>query len=188
MRKAHPIDEISSPDPHTAVLLALGIDPKAIKGRGLTRHDEATDLEIAETGSDGRDFLLSPQAASAWQEMKAAAAADGVQIFLGSAFRSVARQTEIIRKKLEQGRHIDDILISIAAPGYSEHHTGRAVDIVSADVPEIAEAFEATSAFRWLSERAQEFGFVMSYPRGNRHGYIYEPWHWCFHPVPREYR
>jgi D-alanyl-D-alanine carboxypeptidase len=149
--------------------------------RNLVRHGHPESLEVAEVGADGREFSLRPDAAAAWRNMKAAAAADGVQVFLGSAFRSVERQTEIIQNKLAQGRSIDDILTSIAAPGYSEHHTGRAVDIVSVDVPEIEEAFEATTAFQWLTEHAWEFGFVMSYPKGNAAGYIYEPWHWCFH-------
>jgi D-alanyl-D-alanine carboxypeptidase len=113
--------------------------------------------------------------------MKSAAALDGVALIAASAFRSVARQIEIIEKNIAEGRTIDDILTSIAAPGYSEHHTGCAVDIVSVDVPGIEEAFEGTVAFTWLTANAARFGFAMSYPRGNADGYVYEPWHWCFH-------
>jgi D-alanyl-D-alanine carboxypeptidase len=40
--------------------------------------------------------------------------------------------------------------------------------------------FERTEAFRWLSQNAGRFGFSLSFPRDNRYGYMYEPWHWCF--------
>jgi D-alanyl-D-alanine carboxypeptidase len=163
------------------VLSRLGIHTADLAARNLVRHEEAAELVIAEVGADGRECLLRPDAALAWQAMKSAAALDGVALIAASAFRSVARQIEIIEKNIAEGRTIDDILTSIAAPGYSEHHTGCAVDIVSVDVPGIEEAFEGTVAFTWLTANAARFGFAMSYPRGNADGYVYEPWHWCFH-------
>ena len=42
------------------------------------------------------------------------------------------------------------------------------------------EEIEQTEAFDWLVRFAGEFGFRLSYPRGNSCGYAYEPWHWCF--------
>ena len=111
--------------------------------------------------------------------MKAAAQADGVAIRIASAFRSVERQAEIVRDKLEQGFSLDSILEVSAPPGYSEHHTGRAIDITTDDTPAFEIEFERTAAFRWLCRRAGEFGFSLSYPQGNPHGYTYEPWHWC---------
>ncbi len=162
-------------------LAALGVAPSVIAARRLRAHEEATELVVADIGADGREYQLQPNAAEAWRSMKIAAADDGVTVLLGSAFRSVARQTEIIQKNLDDGRPLDDILTSIAPPGYSEHHTGRAVDIVSDDVPEIDEAFEGTAAYVWLLANAARFGFVMTYPRGNKDGYVYEPWHWCHH-------
>ena len=162
-------------------LVALGIAPSLIAARGLVAHEEATELAVADIGVDGREYCLQPNAALAWRSMKIAAANDGVTVVLGSAFRSVARQAEIIQKNLDEGRPLDDILASIAPPGYSEHHTGRAIDIVSDDVPEIEAAFEGTAAYGWLLANAKRFGFVMTYPRGNKDGYVYEPWHWCHH-------
>ena len=46
------------------------------------------------------------------------------------------------------------------------------------------ESFEATAAFAWLGEYAGRHGFGLSYPRGNPHGIVYEPWHWRFHAAP----
>ena len=168
------------------VLSRLGINRAGLATRNLVFHQEASELVVADVGVDGREYLLRPDAALAWQAMKSAAALDGVALIAGSAFRSIARQIEIIEKNLAEGRTINDILTSIAAPGYSEHHSGRAIDIVTVDVPDIEEAFEGTGAFVWLKANAARFGFVMSYPRGNADGYVYEPWHWCF-PRSRRY-
>jgi D-alanyl-D-alanine carboxypeptidase len=97
-----------------------------------------------------------------------------------SGFRSVVRQTEIIRAKLAAGRSIADILSINAAPGFSEHHTGRALDIGTPHSPDFEECFAETPAFAWLIQHAGAFDFTLSYPRNNQHGIAYEPWHWCW--------
>jgi zinc D-Ala-D-Ala carboxypeptidase len=164
------------------VLQTLGIDIAAVEARALRRYEEPdpSSLELVATHASGREFFLSGGAALAWRRMQAAASADGIELVVLSAYRSVARQIEIIEKHLAEGETIEEILQSIAPPGYSEHHTGRAVDIGSADHPTIAETFADTDAFAWLSMNAATFGFTMSYPKGNASGYVYEPWHWCW--------
>ena len=42
------------------------------------------------------------------------------------------------------------------------------------------EEFEHSAAFAWLRRNAGNYGFHLSYPRDNRHGIAYEPWHWCW--------
>ena len=163
-----------------SVLKDLGISAASVFARGLRRYEEARMLALAEVGDDGREYLLTTIAGAAWRDMKTTAAKDGVSIFLVSAFRSVARQTEIIRDKRHAGMGIDEILTLCAPPGFSEHHTGRAIDIACPDSPELEVDFENTEAFRWLTLHAHRFGFVLSYPRENTMGYQYEPWHWCF--------
>ena len=73
-----------------------------------------------------------------------------------------------------------DILTHIAIPGFSEHHTGKAIDIHANGHPVLEEAFEKTEEFMWLSKNAASFGFRLSYPRANTLGIIYEPWHWFY--------
>lgn len=165
---------------HSKTLQSLGITEAMIQSRDFFRYDEATALEIVETNSEGREFMLAPAAASAWRMMKAAATSHGVPLDLVSAHRSVARQIEIIESKLADGLQIAEILTLVAPPGYSEHHTGRAVDIASCAADVLEEIFESTTSFAWLREHAGEYGFTLSYPRGNALGYAYEPWHWCF--------
>ena len=167
------------PERMRLLLDSLQIPPERIAAKGLTLQAEAEALVLAEVGDDGREYRLTPAAAADWRAMKAAAEADGVAIRIASAFRSVERQAEIVRDKLEQGFSLDSILEVSAPPGYSEHHTGRAIDITTDDTPALEIEFEQTAAFRWLCRRAGEFGFSLSYPDGNPHGYAYEPWHWC---------
>jgi D-alanyl-D-alanine carboxypeptidase len=161
-------------------LLALGITGAYLQQRGLRLYDEARELVLADTGADGREFRLTPAAALAWQAMQRAAAGDGITLVLESAYRSVARQLEILQAKLAAGQALADALLLVAPPGCSEHHTGCAVDIGTPGSLALQEEFETTTAFAWLQANATAHGFAMSYPRGNAQGYSYEPWHWCF--------
>jgi D-alanyl-D-alanine carboxypeptidase len=97
-----------------------------------------------------------------------------------STFRSIAHQRALVERKLARGDAIDRVFAVNAVPGYSEHHGGHAIDIGTPGCPALDEAFEHTPAFAWLQQHAERFGFRLSYPRDNRHGVIYEPWHWCF--------
>lgn len=160
------------------ILARLDISLDLIAERGLREYGEAVTLEVAERSAGGRIHELEPAAAVAWKKLKAAAVDEGVELLIVSAFRSVARQAEIIESKLAEGRSLEGILSVLAPPGFSEHHTGRAVDVGTPGCPPVEEEFETTPAFRWLTDRAGEFEFTLSYPRGNRFGYRYEPWHW----------
>lgn len=162
--------------------LALGIPERYAQDTVLCLCEEPAELVPTELDYHGREQRLTPAACDAWQAMKAAAAQEGVTLFLVSAFRSVDYQSQLIRRKLDAGRDIAQILCVNAAPGYSEHHTGRAIDIGTPESPDLEETFESTPAFAWLQAHAQEFGFHLSFPRGNTTGISYEPWHWCFSP------
>ena len=164
-----------------AHLTALGISVESISARGLQACEEATELVCAEIGIDGKEHFLIPAAANAWGRLRSAAISEGISLFIVSAFRSVDRQAEIVRQKLETGVAINDILTVCAPPGHSEHHTGRAVDLSTPGSQALEVEFEQTAAYAWLTRRAREFGYRLSYPVGNPFGYQYEPWHWCFH-------
>ncbi|MEO7013416.1 MAG: M15 family metallopeptidase [Dokdonella sp.] len=127
-----------------------------------------------------RHQWMSPLAARAWARMRDAAMRDGIELQIVSAFRSAAYQLGIIEKKVERGQSIDEILRVSAAPGYSEHHSGRVVDITTPGHAALEEMFDQSPAFAWLQAKAARYGFSLSYPRGNAHGIAYEPWHWCW--------
>jgi D-alanyl-D-alanine carboxypeptidase len=164
------------------VFAALGIPPDYGARRGLPLQVQATRLVSVGPNPDGRDIQLAPPAAAAWFRMRDTAAKAGVALIAISGFRSVERQIEIIRAKLSVGQAIGAILQTVAAPGYSEHHTGRAIDIGIPGEEPLTEGFADTRAFKWLEANAGAFGFRLSYPRGNPNGISYEPWHWYYYP------
>lgn len=163
-----------------AVLTELGIPADYGARRQLELCEEAA--ELVSIGADvlGREQKLTPKAASAWHAMRAAAERDGVQLLVVSAFRSFDYQRALILRKLDNGRSIADVLKINAAPGYSEHHTGRALDLTAPDCQPLEQGFETTGAYAWLVKHAPRHGFRLSYPRDNPHGISYEPWHWAY--------
>ncbi|HEX4480226.1 MAG TPA: M15 family metallopeptidase [Rudaea sp.] len=160
---------------------ALGVPRDHGTSRQLRRVREARSLRLIGLDTQSRPQWMTPSAAHAWARMRDAAARDATTLHVVSAFRSVEYQLGIIRRKLERGLSMDEILRVSAAPGFSEHHSGRAFDLTTPGFVALEEEFEKSAAFAWLRANASTFGFRMSYPRGNPHGISYEPWHWCWH-------
>lgn len=174
------MSEDDYPQRVSTCLAALGLSQDGIRHLGLPLQREAVELEVVFVDDLGRQHCMIPDAARAWRMMQSAAAAGQVTLSVVSAFRSLERQADIIRGKMACGLPLDAIFRASAPPGYSEHHTGRAVDINTPGADPLQEAFEATEAFDWLTANAGTFGFSLSYPRNNRSGFMYEPWHWYF--------
>jgi D-alanyl-D-alanine carboxypeptidase len=167
------------------ILHDLGIDPQVIAHRTLPYFEEVSEYLLEDTETDaesGKVYRLISPAAAAWHQMKQQAAADGVGIYLVSAFRSLDYQAGLIRIKQQAGIPPEVFFTSLAPPGCSEHHTGRAIDINTPGCDEVTGVFGETDAFQWLKTHAARFGFIMSFPLNNPWGFIYEPWHWCWHP------
>ena len=165
-----------------ALLTDLGVPDDYGADPDLRVYAETTDLVDVGPNIVGRMQRLTPATAAAWQSMQNVAADDGIELVLVSGFRSFEYQAGLIRNKLEAGQQIDAILKVNVAPGYSQHHTGNAVDIATPGFKPLLEEFEESPAFAWLRDNAIQFGFSMSYPRDNPEGIIYEPWHWYRDP------
>jgi zinc D-Ala-D-Ala carboxypeptidase len=172
-----PLDRIA------AQLDRLGLDDHYSVRTGLPLVAEPARLMFAGFDRYRRALWLEAEAARAWHRMHAAALRDGVVLEAISGYRSHDYQLGIVERKLARGLSLDAILEINAAPGYSEHHSGRALDIGAPGEPPAEESFERTPAFGWLERHAPGHGFTMSYPRDNPHGIVYEPWHWC-HGIP----
>ncbi len=165
-------------------LAVLGLDAARYAGQtGLAMVAEPSWLAWAGFDRYRRPLWLSVGAARAWQSMQAAAGCDGIVLDAISGYRSHAYQLGIFRRKLARGQSLAAILQVNAAPGFSEHHSGHALDIGTPGEAAAEQSFEETAAFAWLVRHAGRFGFHMSYPRNNPHGVVYEPWHWCWHAV-----
>ncbi|MCD9005432.1 D-alanyl-D-alanine carboxypeptidase family protein [Luteimonas sp. XNQY3] len=167
-----------------ARLDALGLDADAYAARtGLSLVAEPAWLAFAGFDRYRRPLWLEAATARAWHGLHAAAARDDVALDAISGYRSHAYQLGIFDRKRARGLSLDEILAVNAAPGYSEHHAGSALDISAPGEPPAEESFEGTAAFDWLTRHAAGHGFTMSYPRDNPHRIVYEPWHWRYRPA-----
>jgi len=164
------------------LLDSLGIDRGYAVRHRIPLQAEATRLVSIGPDVFDREQRMLPSAASAWRRMKGAAAGAGIEIQAVSAYRSVDYQAGIIQRKRERGQTMEQILRVSAAPGFSEHHTGRAIDVTTPGFDALEEVFERSPAFDWLRRNAADFGFHLSFPRNNRHGVAFEPWHWAWSP------
>ncbi len=160
----------------------LGIDQSYGPRHRLDMVPDCQQLVSIGLDAYDREQKMAAEAAEAWQQMQESANNNGVKLQVVSAFRSLRYQAGLIQTKLDKGQHLERILAVSAAPGFSEHHSGRALDLKSPGEPPLEESFAQTAAYRWLSAKARFFGFRESFGRGNRHGLVWEPWHWCYHP------
>ena len=67
-----------------------------------------------------------------------------------------------------------------ARPGFSEHHTGLAIDIDNTKTSYTN--FSKTNEFKWMQDNAYKYGFILRYPKDKEDitGYMYEPWHYRY--------
>ena len=128
---------------------------------------------------------INRRAAAAYEKMNSAAASDGISLWISSAYRSSERQEELFQKEIagysesysspkEAQAYAEK---SVARPGYSEHATGLAMDLNG-----VRDDFDTTPAFRWLSEHAQDYGFILRYEKEKQEitKIKYEPWHYRY--------
>lgn len=106
-------------------------------------------------------------------------------VWVQSAYRSIARQKELydnsVQKYIKQGKtkeeaeKLTDEYIN--KPGSSDHNLGLAVDFNNVD-----NNFEDLKAFKWLKENAENYGFILRYPKDKENitKIAYESWHWRF--------
>lgn len=158
----------------------LGISPDYAEQTKL--RFQATPDNLIDIGLDcyGRPQRMRADAAASWLRMRDAAKEESIELLVVSAYRSPRYQVEVIQRQLATGKSIEDILTRVAAPGFSEHQSGCALDLTTPGYEAVEEEFEESPAFKWLVANAQTHGFRLSYPRDNPFGVIYEPWHWCF--------
>lgn len=117
--------------------------------------------------------------------MKTDASRDSVSLWISSAYRSSTLQSSLFQREVEQytktcptySEAVTAAARSVAKPGYSEHETGLAMDLNG-----VKDDFAATAAFRWLDSHAQDYGFVLRYPK-NKESVTkikFEPWHFRY--------
>jgi hypothetical protein len=112
----------------------------------------------------------------------------GKKLFIDSGYRSAGRQAYLFLFYLAKSNDysLRENAKIIAMPGYSEHGSPNttAIDFINANGingyndSQIAEDFEILEEYKWLTENGYKYDFYLSYPRENRFGVSFEPWHW----------
>lgn len=135
--------------------------------------------------SVGDNYKLETKAAAAWKDMQAAAKNDGVSLWIISAYRTLARQTELFNQKVDEYKNLGYTTEEatkeagkwVAVPGTSEHCLGYAADLCS-----LEESFDQSSQFKWLQSHCAEYGFILRYPKDKVSvtKISYEPWHYRY--------
>ncbi len=156
---------------------------------GHLPYQEASLSDVELVGSyglsqkDERYEFLHKEASHAWLHMQFAAREEGVWLIIISGFRTEARQTKVFQDQLKKKKTESAAARYVAPPGFSEHHTGYALDLGDGSAPktDLKTEFERTKAFFWLTKHAQKYGFEMSFgPNQKETGVAYEPWHWRY--------
>jgi LAS superfamily LD-carboxypeptidase LdcB len=149
-------------------LIARRYHPIAKAAGYVEIYPEATSAQLV--SYQGQQ--LQVDAAKAFEQMRTAAAADGIKLNVVSGFRSLQTQVQIFDGK---GGGLPAAEYS-APPGHSQHHTGLAIDINS-----LKPSFRETKAFAWLRRHASSYGFILPYVEDSIDlGPKAEPWHWVY--------
>lgn len=127
------------------------------------------------------DIEVDERIVSPLREMLNDAAKDGIRLWVSTGYRSIERQESLFNRRVsafvEDGLSNEEALKEISLPGYSEHHTGLAVDFNAADVE-----FAETPEYEWLIKNASNYGFILRYPQEKEHitGRAFEPAHFRY--------
>ncbi|MHC5267989.1 M15 family metallopeptidase [Enterococcus sp. LJL98] len=141
-------------------------------------------------------MMIDRRIEAAYTQLNEAAEAAGFPLVLVSAYRSISYQEQIFQEYLNQwisqGYSEEEALKKVketsTEPGFSEHHTGLAIDIVdeewSMNYPEemLDADYAQTPGAKWLAAHAREYGFILRYPQGKEKqtAIHFEPWHFRY--------
>lgn len=140
------------------------------------------------TNSVGDEVEVEAKAYAAYERLKADLEKnDGIYLELDSARRSVAAQQDIMDRFTDK-YGADYAAKTVATPGYSEHHTGLALDLyfrlkgedgTFTDVYYNEDMVQYPEIWEVIHKKLPEYGFILRYLKGREHitGYGYEPWH-----------
>lgn len=137
-----------------------------------------SDVNPAFTSGTSKNYQVESSVLPFLTKMIDAGNGVGVSLLVQSAYRSFGTQSTL--KASYRVIYGAGTANSFSADqGYSEHQLGTAVDFTTKKTNGALEGFDKTPEYAWLTENAYQYGFVISYPAGNKY-YKYEPWHWRF--------
>jgi D-alanyl-D-alanine carboxypeptidase len=142
----------------------------------------------------GDGYRVHAEIYDALAEMMADAKAAGLPLYIVSGYRPIERSRVLYNNKVQeylnagysQQQAEAEAGMWIAPPGTSEHSTGLAVDLISADyytkLPDLLPEFEEFEEAKWLKEHCAEYGFILRFPKGKEDitQVVFEPWHFRY--------
>lgn len=133
----------------------------------------------------GYNIYMDERVADWYTKMYEAALEDGIKLTPISGYRSYATQEKNYKNRIKlwqskgysYNESVKKTAEVILPPGTSEHNLGLAMDICRLDYN-----FDESKEYKWLSENAADYGFILRYTKENKSktGVVAEPWHWRF--------
>lgn len=152
---------VSAPASQT-VTTSPGLTEYMVVNNIEERNGRLSTAELtAVSGSWNDNGYLLPPAATAWEEMRQAAAADGINLQAIDTYRSWDSQNNAYQAHLR-----GDKAANVLPPGESEHGNGLAVDLTNGHLVGVGDA-----EYTWMRTNGAQYGW---YPISN------ESWHWEF--------
>ena len=136
-------------------------------------------VKVSKWYSYGDNQYLTKETYDAFLNMFSAAKMEDLTLIINSSFRSFEDQNEVYKEyTASKGQEAADKIA--ARPGHSEHQTGMAIDIQT--YGSTGATFEDFDEFKWLSNNAHKYGFILRYPKNKKYltGYEYESWHYRY--------
>lgn len=123
------------------------------------------------------DYVATPDTVKAYNQLITDMKKEGLVIYVVSSYRSYSYQKNLYNYYMKKDKSKEVVDTYSSRPGYSEHHTGRALDI--SQVKGNLDAFEGSDEAKWVYENAYKYGFIVRYKENQKDvtGYIFEPWH-----------
>lgn len=182
-QKAEPIEAAASPEAAPSTAAENISDKASVLSKTTSEVPLPDDFQMTPTLFD--TITVNSKMYPELTALINAAYSDEINLWIASGYRSVEEQESVldraVQRRVADGmtyeKAYEDARITIQAPGYSEHHTGLAVDF-----NDVEDDFRETEAYTWLQEHAAEYGFVERYPKGKESitGIDYEPWHYRY--------
>ena len=168
------LERVTNPPSISGDVVADARIRKIAENRGYRLRNSPSVALSSVDGYPVQEAVVGP-----WRKLKAAAAAEGLQISIVSAYRSVDTQRGLFLSRLSAAGatitqvaagtaddRVNEVLITSSIPGYSKHHTGYTIDIQCAGYA--FEGFKDSPCNSWISadnyKVAKENGFIPSYP------------------------
>lgn len=166
------------------------VDESSWELRLVNRYNLMTEDEVVEVSEVEDGFFVDSRIVEPLEEMLEACKADGIDIYIRSAFREWETQELYFNNKMgiaiDSGLSYYDSYISTmeytALPGASEHQLGLALDLISTEHENLDAEQADTEVANWLLEHSCEYGFILRFPEGKEDitGVEFEPWHYRY--------